>query len=69
MKKYIFCCLAFFTLCGNSLFAQSFITMDDHLVNGYASKLSGTDFEYTSCIPGFKASMLLRATNGKDFME
>lgn len=48
---------------------QSFFTSDDHLVNGYADKISGLDFEYTSCIPGQRASLLLRANSGKDFME
>jgi hypothetical protein len=31
---------------------QSFFTNDDHLVNGFCRKVSGTDFEYHSCIPG-----------------
>ncbi len=31
--------------------------------------MSGLDFEYTSCIPGQRESMLIRATSGKDFME
>lgn len=49
--------------------AQSFLKPHDKLVNGYASKVSGLDFDYHSCIPGFRDCMLLRATNGKDFME
>jgi hypothetical protein len=56
-------------LAANTLMAQSFFTPDDHLVNGYAAKISGVDFDYTSCIPGLRESILLRATNGKDFME
>lgn len=48
---------------------QSFFTDDDHLVNGFAHKVSGLDFDYHSCIPGLRSSILVRATNGKDFME
>ncbi len=58
-----------FLVSGNALFAQSFFTPNDHLINGYANKVSGLDFEYTSCIPGLRGSMLIRATNGRDFME
>jgi hypothetical protein len=39
------------------------------MVNGYARKISGLDFEYHSCIPGLRESILIRATSGKDFME
>ncbi len=49
--------------------AQSFITTDDELVNGYLRKISGTDFEYHSCIPGLRQSFLVRAESGKDSME
>jgi len=48
---------------------QSFFTGDDRIVNGFASKLSGTDFEYHSCIPGLRESILVRATGGRDVME
>ncbi len=48
---------------------QSFFTNDDHLVNGFTRKVSGLDFEYHSCIPGLRNSILVRATNGKDYME
>ncbi|MHC1732606.1 MAG: glycosyl hydrolase family 38 [Bacteroidales bacterium] len=48
---------------------QSFFTDDDHLINGFTRKVSGLDFEYHSCIPGLRSSVLVRATNGKDFME
>ncbi len=50
-------------------FSQSFFTANDHLVNGFATKLSGLDFEYHSCIPGLRESILVRATGGKDMME
>ena len=69
MKNNFLFLVAIFLLTMNGLSAQSFITADDHRVNGYANKISGLDFEYHSCIPGLHESMLLRATNGKDFME
>ncbi len=58
-------------LCTPSPFlrSQSFFTPDDHIINGYAKKTAGLDFEYHSCIPGLRESILIRATNGKDFME
>lgn len=49
--------------------SQSFITSEDELVNGYNLKLSGTDYDYHSCIPGFRECMIVRAENGTDFME
>lgn len=61
--------LSWLLVTGNLVLAQSFFTPDDHLVNGYANKISGQDFEYASCIPGQRECMLLRATSGKDFME
>ncbi len=67
-NKFTFLFAILFLSC-TSLFGQSFFSPDDHLINGYASKISGLDFEYTSCIPGQRESMLLRATSGKDFME
>ena len=51
------------------LTGQSFFTDEDRIVNGFVSKLSGTDFEYHSCIPGLRESILVRATGGRDFME
>ncbi|HEX7494276.1 MAG TPA: hypothetical protein VF346_08650, partial [Bacteroidales bacterium] len=53
----------------NSLNAQSFLTPDDYLINGYSKKISGLDYDYQSCIPGLRESMLLRATSGKDYIE
>lgn len=49
--------------------AQTFINTGDHLVNGYSEKISGLDYEYQSCIPGLRESLLCRATSGKDFVE
>jgi len=69
MKNKTTVFIAFLFFFGIASHAQSFFTPDDHLVNGFANKVSGLDFEYTSCIPGSKESLLLRATSGKDFME
>jgi hypothetical protein len=52
-----------------NLKGQSFLTNDDFLINGYSKKISGLDFDYHSCIPGLRESLLLRATSGKDFIE
>jgi hypothetical protein len=51
------------------LSGQSFLTPDDHLINGYSKKIAGLDFEYATCIPGLRESLLLRATSGKDNIE
>lgn len=69
MKKIIFFFLTAFLLSSFQVVAQSFFTAEDFLINGYASKIAGDDFEYTSCIPGLQKSMLVRAVNGKNFME
>jgi hypothetical protein len=53
----------------NSLNDQSFLTPNDYLINGYLKKIAGLDYNYQSCIPGLRESMLLRATSGKDFIE
>ena len=49
--------------------AQSFILPDDELVNGYSDKVSGTDYEYHSFMPGPRPSIIIRAESSKDFME
>lgn len=59
----IFLCLTFPTG------AQSFLNSDDELVNGYSRKVSGADYDYHSCIPGLRQSMIIRAESGTDFME
>ncbi len=69
MKKLLLVLGVTLLMVGSNLQAQSFFTADDHLVNGYARKLAGLDFEYMSCIPGHRSSLLLRANNGKDFVE
>ena len=68
MKRAILLICVLGVIC-YSISAQSFLTPDDYLINGYSKKLSGLDFDYQSCIPGFRESMLLRATSGKDFIE
>lgn len=50
------------------LIAQVFLTSGDEPVNGYAAKISGTDYEYHSCIPGLRQSLIIRADSGKDSM-
>lgn len=69
MKRIAAVLFSLFLLQAYCLNAQSFLNPDDYLVNGYSKKISGLDFDYQSCIPGFRQSMLLRAINGKDFME
>ena len=69
MKINILLFIVAISLSWTGVKAQSFITADDHLVNGYGAKISGPDFEYHSCIPGLRESILIRATSGKDFME
>lgn len=61
--------LGIFILSWSFLNAQSFITSDDFLINGYSKKIAGLDFDYQSCIPGLRESILMRATSGKDFVE
>jgi alpha-mannosidase len=52
-----------------SIEAQSFLTPDDYLINGYSKKVTGLDYSYQSCLPGLSECLLLRATSGKDFIE
>jgi alpha-mannosidase len=68
MKRTILFWFGIMLLIG-SLGAQSLITPDDFLINGYSKKLAGLDYDYQSCIPGLRESLLLRATSGKDFIE
>ena len=68
MKRTILFIFSIFLL-GCYLNAQSFLTDDDYMINGYAKRISGLDYDYQSCIPGLRESMLVRALNGKDFME
>ena len=69
MKRF---CLLFLVILfwpPSFLHGQSFIDPGDELVNGFSRKISGTDFDYHSCIPGLRQSILIRAESGKDFME
>ncbi len=69
MKKIILVlCIILITSVLN-LDAQSFIKETDHIINGYSKKLAGLDFDYHSCIPGLRESLLTRATTGKDYLE
>ncbi|HBS85111.1 MAG TPA: glycosyl hydrolase family 38 [Bacteroidales bacterium] len=58
-----------FLLVSLPAFSQSVFNDDDLLVNGFSAKISGTDYDYHSCVPGLRASLIVRATGGKDFME
>jgi alpha-mannosidase len=49
--------------------SQSFFSSEDHILNGFSARVSGLDFEYHSCIPGLRESILVRATSGRDLME
>lgn len=69
MKRIAILILSLVFLNAHHLNAQSFLTPDDYLINGYSKKVSGLDYDYQSCIPGLRESMLLRATSGKDYME
>ena len=61
--------LGILIFCSGYLRAQSFLTSNDFLINGYLKKIAGLDFDYHSCIPGLRESLLLRATSGKDYIE
>ncbi|MCF6332784.1 MAG: hypothetical protein L3J11_05820 [Draconibacterium sp.] len=50
-------------------FAQVPEFENSQVINGYAQKISGTDFSYHSSIPTVKECLLIRATNGKSTME
>jgi len=69
MKKIALLLLGILLLSDISLKAQSFLTPDDFLINGYSKKISGLDYDYQSCIPGLRESLLMRALNGKDYVE
>ena len=69
MKRVAQFFLGIFILFGNQLNAQSFLSPGDRMINGYSEKIAGLDYEYATCIPGLRQSLLLRATSGKDFIE
>jgi alpha-mannosidase len=69
MKKNMILLFVLTVFSVSQLKAQSFITNDDFLVNGFSKKISGLDYNYHSCIPGLRESILTRATSGKDFLE
>ena len=49
-------------------YAQVEVTPNEILLQGFAEKISGTDFYYNSTIPGINQSLLVRALNGKQSM-
>lgn len=61
--------ITFLTLLTFSVGAQTPNLEHTHIVNGFARKISGTDFSYHSSIPVAKASLLIRATDGNSSME
>jgi hypothetical protein len=69
MKKSLLLLMTLLAFAPVAATCQSFFTPDDQLINGYAGKISGVDYEYHSCIPGLRESILVRATNGRDIME
>ncbi len=68
MKKVFFFTVLIFC-CFYHIKSQNFINPADFLINGYNTKITGTDFQYHSFIPDLKESILIRATDGTDFME
>lgn len=64
-KAWIAACLFLCT----ALAAQPPIGTNTALVNGYAAKVSGTDFSYHSSVPVARDSLLIRATDGRSSME
>lgn len=61
--------ILFLYLPAGTLSGQVFLGPDDQPLNGYSAKISGLDYDYHSCIPGLRESLLVRATGGKDFLE
>ncbi len=54
---------------GSEVQSSFFIDSDDLLLPGYTQKISGTDFNYRTAIPGFHETMIVRATDGNWSME
>lgn len=69
MKKIIAFASGLILLSLNLLNGQPFTNNDDFLINGFKNKIAGLDYDYQSCIPGLRASILMRATSGKDYVE
>lgn len=69
MKKTILVFMLLVVLVTVSLKGQSFLASGDFMVNGYTAKVAGTDYEYATCIPGLRESLLARASGGTDYVE
>jgi alpha-mannosidase len=69
IMKRIFLIFGFLIISFSLMNARSFITPDDYLINGYSKKNAGLDYDYATCIPGLRESLLLRATSGKEYIE
>jgi len=55
--------------CSQFLFSQNPADNNTTLINGYAQKVSGVDFNYHSSIPYAEECLLIRATDGTSSME
>ena len=69
MRKLVLILLLIICCSAPLMKAQSFISADDELVNGYSDKISGSDYEYHSFMPGPRPSIIIRAESSNDFME
>jgi len=49
--------------------AAYFVDDDNLLLSGYSQKIRGTDYFYRTAIPGFRETMIVRATDGNWSME
>ena len=62
----LFCFVLLFF--ASNLYAQVKLPEEKILFRGFSEKISGTDFNYHSSIPGINESLLVRALNGKQSM-
>ncbi|NQU54888.1 MAG: glycosyl hydrolase family 38, partial [Bacteroidetes bacterium] len=58
-----------FAMISSGIFAQSQISLSKSIINGYAKKIEGSDFNYHSSIPVANECLIVRATTGKFSME
>ncbi len=66
MKKWIM--LSLFSVSWMVFNGQETGLVSGRFINGYAEKISGSDFSYHSSIPDAKECLLVRATDGKSSM-
>jgi len=58
-----------FIIISTVIFAKTQGLEKETMLNGFEKKIEGQDFNYHSSIPVAKECLLVRATNGKSFME